>query len=121
MTSRKPLNDLNLNQFTGTTQWFRHGLARNVLYTEGVQHLAEEIGAYWLVDKIALAQKAEPAIEAEPFQVWELMVEGSSAVLRCDDGNGRQLLEKLIEFTDFPEPGIKLYFTDGVIMLPGEY
>ncbi len=41
--------------------------------------------------------------------------------MRCDDGNDRLLLEKRIDYTDFPEPGIKLYVVDGVIMLPGEY
>lgn len=42
-------------------------------------------------------------------------------MLRCDDGNGRRLLEKGIDYTDFPEPCNKLYVTDGVIMLPSEY
>ena len=53
--------------------------------------------------------------------MWTLMVEGSTALLRCDDGNDRRLLERRIDYTDFPEPGIKLYVVDGVIMLPGEY
>ena len=53
--------------------------------------------------------------------MWTLIVDGSAAILRCDDGNGTVLLEKLIDYTDFTEPGIKLYFTNGVIMLPGEY
>ena len=49
------------------------------------------------------------------------MVEGSTALLRCDDGNDRRLMEKRIDYTDFPEPSIKLYVVDGVIMLPGAY
>ena len=54
----------------------------------------------------------------EEFQVWTLIVEGSTALLRCEDGNDRRLLEKRIDFT---EQGIKRYVADGVIMLPGEY
>jgi hypothetical protein len=50
-----------------------------------------------------------------------LKVAGASATLRCDDGNDNLLFEKSIEYTDFPEPGIKLYYTDNVIMLPSEY
>jgi hypothetical protein len=35
-----------LRQFTGTTRWFRHPLNRNVLYTEGVQYVAEHGGRH---------------------------------------------------------------------------
>lgn len=90
-------------------------------YTEGMLFVAERVGAYWLIDEIALAQKGGPALAGEEFQVWTLTVDGKAAVLRCEDGNGGRLLEKWIGYTDFPEPGIKLYCTDGVIMLPGEY
>jgi hypothetical protein len=82
---------------------------------------AERAGAYWLIDEIALAQGCDPALNGEEFQTWTLIVDANAAVLRCDDGNGRVLSEKRIGYTDFPEPGIKLYFTDSVIMLPGEY
>ena len=90
-------------------------------YTDGALFVAERAGTYWLIDEIALAQKAEAALVGEEFQVWTLTVEGSSALLRCDDGNVRQLLEKLIDHTDFPKQGINLYVVEGVIMLPGEY
>ena len=83
--------------------------------------VAERAGAYWLIDEIALAQRAEPVLAGEEFQVWTLTVDGKAAVLRWEDGNGRRLLEKRIGYTDFPEHGIKLYCTDGVIMLPGEF
>jgi len=29
---------------------------RNILYTEGVQYVAENAGAHWLIDEIALIQ-----------------------------------------------------------------
>lgn len=121
MDKEKGLTASELAQFTGTENWYRHTLARKVHYTDGVLFVAERAGAYWLIDEIAVAQKAEAALMNEEFQVWTLVVEGSSALLRCDDGNDRRLLEKQIEYTDFPEPGIKLYAVDGVIMLPGEY
>jgi hypothetical protein len=94
---------------------------RSVLYTEGIHFVAERAGAYWLIDEIALAQGYYPALSGEEFQTWTLIVDATVAVLRSDDGNGRMLLEKQIDYTDFPEPGIKLYFTDRVIMLPSEY
>ena len=117
--SRELFNDLD--QFIGSTIWIRHPLAQDTLFTEGVLYLAARAGAMWLLDEIIFAQKSNPDLQLEEFQVWTLIVDGSAAILRCDDGNGTVLLEKLIDYTDFPEPGIKLYFTNGVIMLPGEY
>jgi hypothetical protein len=110
-----------LRQFTGTTQWFRHGLNRKVLYTEGVQYLAEQARAYWLVDEIALAQGHVAPVKATLFQVWDLTVKNSAAALTCEDGNGNTVYSKQIEFTDFPEPGIRFFFADNVLMLLSEY
>lgn len=121
MTTEKSFIHSDLAQFTGTTNWYRHALARSILYTDGVRFVAERAGAYWLIDEIALVQGAALVLQDEEFQTWSLIVDGNAAVLRCDDGNGRVLLEKQIGYTDFPEPGIELYFTDGVIMLPSEY
>ena len=121
MTTDTAFTAEELAQFTGTANWYRHPLARTVLYTDGVKFIAERAGAYWLIDEIALSQLGEPALKGEEFQLWTLLVDAHAAVLRCDDGNGGRLLEKRIEYTDFPEPGIRFYYTDGVIMLPGEY
>jgi hypothetical protein len=121
MSKEKRFTEGDLAQFTGTENWYRHSLVRTVYYTDGMLFVAERAGAYWLIDEIALAQKVEAELASEEFQVWALIVDGNSALLRCDDGNERRLLERLIDYTDFPEPGIKLYLVDGVIMLPGEY
>ena len=117
----KTLSTADLAQFTGTEQWYRHGLVRNVLYTDGVKHVAEAGGAYWLIDEIAFAQRFETAIAAQPFQVWTLTVKDRAAFLTCEDGNGRQVSSKRIDYTDFPLPEITLYFTSNVILLPSEY
>jgi hypothetical protein len=37
----KTLSKSDLAQFTGTESWYRHGINRNVLYTDGAQHVAE--------------------------------------------------------------------------------
>ena len=121
MDTERRFTIAELGQFTGTEHWYRHHIARGVLYTDGIRYVAERAGAYWLIDEIALVQGSDAALDGEEFQVWTLIVDGSDAILRCDDGNGRVLLEKRIDYTDFPEPGIKLYCTDGVIMLPSEY
>ena len=56
------LTKADLRHFTGTESWFRHALVRDILYTEGVQYVAEQGGAYWLLDEIALLQKYQPEI-----------------------------------------------------------
>jgi hypothetical protein len=120
MTERRLLNS-GLSQFTGTERWYRHALARSVLYTDGARHIAEAGGAYWLLDEIALSQTL-PRVAAEGFQLWRLKVNGNrSATLTCEDGNGRTVFAKPIEFTDFPLEEIAFYVTDNVILLPSEY
>ncbi len=105
----------DLSHFNGSDTVYRHALNPRVRYTEGVQFLAKEVGAYWLLDKIALP------LRSEPFQVWKLQVSGTTAHLICEDGNDGVLSTEVIGFTDFPEPGITLWCVDGTILLPSEY
>lgn len=121
MGNSKNLKQEDLKHFSGTEQWFRHPLMRKVLYTEGAQHVAEQGGAYWLLDAIAFAQLI-PAVAAESFQFWKLTVSpDQTATLDCEDGNFNRVYRQDIPFTDFPLPEIKFYFTDNVILLPSEY
>ncbi len=119
-----------LTHFTGTTTYVRHWTGA-LLYTEGVQWLAEKAGAYWLIDAIASWQ---PECRKHPMlremQFWRLNVNqaDNSAGLECfpDDGHPAHVRQE-IEFTDFPLAEIKLWAAAGgpggrmVLMLPGEY
>ena len=119
----------NLNQFTGSENYFRHGIVRNFIYTDGVKYVADEAGAYWLIDEIALANKFDIKLKGEDFQTWKLTVNDSKAALVCTDGNNHILISKEIPFTDFPADHIDFYvvsaedFGEGVrmMMLPSEY
>jgi len=118
----KTLTDLDLRQFTGTETWYRHGLVRDILFTEGAKYVADQCGAYWLLDEIAFAQRGHRAVAGEGFQVWKLTVQpGQTGTLACEDGNGNTVFSKVLDFTDFPEPGVQLWYTDKVILLPSEY
>jgi hypothetical protein len=112
-----------MRQFTGTDQWYRHGLNRNILYTDGAQYVAEAGGAYWLLDEIALANQFERKVRAEEFQVWKLerCSPGNGALLSCEDGNYNIVYQKEIEFTDFPLPSVELWCEGGTILLPSEH
>ena len=119
---KKTLIADDLAQFTGTEQWYRHSINRNVLYTEGAQYVAMHGEAYWLLDEIALIQPYDKNVAAEEFQVWKLTVRPEkTATLTCDDGNGNIIFSKEIPFTDFPLETITLYFANNVIHLPSEY
>ena len=121
MSDTKPFDPSHLKHFTGTEQWYRHALVRNILFTDGAKYVADSAGAYWLLDEIALAQRFEPAIKAEGFQVWKLQVTDSAGILTCEDGNGQTVFTKRIPFTDFPGDGVTLWFCNDVIMVPSEY
>ena len=118
----KTLNTADLAQFTGSENWYRHAINRAVLFTDGAKYVADQAGAYWLLDEIAIIQPHNARVAAEGFQVWKLAVNADrSAVLTCDDGNGNVVYSKEIEYTDFPLDGITLYFTNNTILLPSEY
>jgi hypothetical protein len=60
---------------TSQLDWLiRHGLVRNILFTDGAKYVADAAGAYWLLDEIALAQRFDKKVAAEEFQAWKLTV-----------------------------------------------
>jgi len=118
----KTLNKATLMQFTGSENWYRHALNRAVLFTDGAKYVADTAGAHWLLDEIALAQKYEKRVAIEEFQLWKLTVNpDQTAMLVCEDGNGKAVFSKRIPYTDFPPEGIKLYCANNTILLPSEY
>ena len=123
MTVIAKLSDTDLRQFSrGTVNYYRHAINRNVLFTDGAKYVADEGGAYWLLDEIAVSQRHHKALRGQPFQVWKLEVRpDQSATLRVEDGNYNLLFEKDIEFTDFPVAEIVLWFSNYVIYLPVEH
>lgn len=126
-----------LNQFSGTEHYYKHLFGR-LVYTDGVQYLAENAGAYWLIDAIASYQgsKQLSTPSLKEFQLWELKKVGKSAILTCKADSGvKPAVSQEIEFTDFPLDEIKLYCEQGgvgdrgsplppcptmVLMLPSE-
>jgi hypothetical protein len=116
------LTAADLTQFNGSEHWYRHGLVRDVLFTDGAKYVADTAGAFWLIDEIAFAQRAHASVAAEPFQAWRLKVDPDhTAVLACEDGNGTCVYRKSIAYTDFPLAEIAFYFSDHVILLPSEW
>jgi hypothetical protein len=122
MTTEAKLTKDDLRRFTGSEHWYRHGINRRVLFTDGAKYVADTAGAYWLLDEIAIIQPYNKRVAAEGFQLWKLTVRPDhSATLSCGDGNGHIVFTKEIEYTDFPLDEIALYFVNNVIHLPSEY
>lgn len=122
MNTKKKLDPAIMAQFNGSETFYRYGLAGDVLFTEGVKYVVDTAGGYWLLDIICITNIYEPKIRGEEFQLWTLSVwENSTGYVTCDDGNGNVVYEQALNLTDFPSPGIKLYFCNGTILLPNEY
>jgi hypothetical protein len=97
--------------------------------TDGTHYLAEEAGAYWLMDAIMSHQPAvlkHPDTRLREIQFWRLVVAPDhSSVLSCvaDSGCPAAVTQE-IEFTDFPLPEITIYVVPGsptCLMLASEY
>ncbi len=61
-------------------------------------------------------------MRAKEFQLWTLTGrDNATGLVSCDDGNGRIVYEQVLDFTDFLEPALKLYFCNRKILLPSGY
>ncbi len=120
-----------LNQFTGSDTVYRHMLG--IRYTEGVKHLAERCGAYWLITAIGSHFATKRKIRIEPFLIVRLEVvhrgERSGPMARLtfhtdwDRSNPRaypSICTQRIEFTDMPLDLVELYLENRVLMLKRE-
>jgi hypothetical protein len=110
-----------LREFSGSEQFYRHGLLRSVVYTDGVRFMAESAGALWLIDAIA-SHQLNPRVAAEEFQAWKLQRNDDGTwTLRCEDGNDNEVCAQQIDWSDFPLASIELWFTNSTLLLPSEY
>jgi len=109
----------SLSQFYGSDEIYRYKLVPGHFFTEGVKFLAENAGAYWLLDLI-FSHQLDPKVAGEEFQVWILKVENQKGIAICEDGNDNEVTRQEIEFTDFPLPEIRLWLENKTLMLPSE-
>ena len=122
-----------LGQFTGTENWTRHVLARNMLMTDGILYLRENADCFWLIDAIASHISTDARLRNEEFQTWTFERAGDHDLskphlLYVTDGNtDKRIVTQEIGYSDFPLPKITLWavydleFEGWVLMLPSEY
>jgi len=134
--------DINLNnyhsevsRFTGTEAYHRWTPLSKSVLTDGAKYVAEQLQAYWLFDEIDLQIKhgKMPKLDMYFTTFTVSLVPPQrleSAKLSIEDGNGKVLKTKSIDYTDFPLPEIKIWSASTateqsgqffVHMLPSEY
>ena len=117
----KKFDPAQLSHFTGTEKYYR--FSRRHLLTDGSKHFADKAGCFWMMDAIAI--HLGEIGTADWFVHMRITVNGSSATMIYEDGNGHEHARQEIPHTDFPMQSISLYACwDGehwVIMLPSEY
>lgn len=94
----------DLSGFIGSERLFQHWVP-HLRYTEGIQHLAEEVGGYWFIDVVASHIAANRRVQAESFQIWSLKLNGKggcTVTMRPDTGE-KPIVRQRVEYTDFPE------------------
>ena len=119
MTNSSKLS-VELQQFHGTEHYYQHQMGL-IHFTDGIKYLAENAGAYWLIDIVASYQ-VDHKVKQESFQVFELKVDtDKSATITITDGNDNILRVQELEYTDFPLSEITVWCVDKIMLLPGEY
>tara|TARA_R110002072_G_scaffold295396_1_gene466342 strand:+ start:16935 stop:17336 length:402 start_codon:yes stop_codon:yes gene_type:complete len=133
MNDQTKLTHDNLRYFSGDFERYRHQIDRRVIYTPGVRFVAEQGGAYWLIDELAFtitggeiqrAGRSDPRILELHF--WRLDVNNNSATLTARaDSDVAPFYTKEIPFTDFPLDQIDIWAAfDGehwTLYLPSEH
>lgn len=95
----------NLAHFYGSETFYKHPFG--LVYTEGVQFIAKECKAYWLIDLVA--SYLPQFVGKEDFIVYEMKVENESAFVSIYDGNNNVLATQDISFTTFPLSEIEIW------------
>ena len=112
------MTDLNLDQFTGTSQYYKH--FTGLLYTDGIKYLADKAKCYWFIDIVASYQYK---FKNTHFQIWKLRVvdDSEALVTMSEDIDKPILVSQHISYTDFPLDEIEVYCIDNVVLLKSEY
>jgi hypothetical protein len=106
-----------LQHFNGTENYYKY--FGGLVLTDGVRELAERFKCYWLLDIIASYQ---PELRKECFQVWTLLRnENDTALVRCTNGNEKELISQTIPYTDFKAHIATIWLHHMVLLLPSEY
>ena len=115
------ISHASLSQHTCTDGYYFDPLFKGIKYTSGVKYLRDH-GCNWLVvDSLANITGNKKLRKSLDFLCIKFNAKDGKGVFVIENGDGKTLERNDIPFTDCPEGEIKMFFTDGVLLLASEY
>lgn len=108
----------DLNQYYGTEGYYN---VMGVKVTDGINYIIQNGYSWFVTDFISLVITKHESIKDEEFLSVKLKLEGDKqGFMIVTDGNEKQLYNQYYQYTD-AKINLNLFYTDGVLMLSGEY
>lgn len=105
-----------LPEFSGTFYYYNY---YSLLLTDGAMFLAEAARCFWLID---ILWSIHHLMRRHDMVVCTLEVNEDRTAVFTAIGDREEIVHRQeIPYTDFPLDSTKLYYADGVVLLPGEY
>jgi hypothetical protein len=119
-----------LNQFTGTENYYKFSILFKQQLTDGIKFLCEKLKCYWLMDIVGSVSHLKAIQENESFILWKFKKIGKGFNIKAysdfnkDDENFNK--EHLLYsqdglYTDFPLNEFEFYECNKIILLKSEY
>jgi hypothetical protein len=112
-----------LDNFTGTTQYFKASYLYDLNLTEGVNYLRNKLNCYWLIDIIGSVQHLKK-IQDEEFIIWRIVKNKNSAIVSAYRDSPfikeNLLYSQKILYTDFLLSDYEFYQINNVLLLKSE-
>lgn len=117
---------MDLEQFTGTTKWYRHPFFKGCIYTDGINYMAENCRAYWLIDAVFSYVPQIETVGEWFFPVHLSKKDGKENwTLKIGDSENSRIFRQDIGYSDFPMDHIMLFLAKNdafwTLFLPSEY
>jgi hypothetical protein len=113
---KEDLELTQLGQFYGTTQYYN---VMGTRVTDGVNYVMDN-GYSWLVTDALAVLRTHPKVRGQEFVVVKMVNEANGGCsVRYEDGNGNVLYKQKYDITD-AKVDVKMYFENGVLLLPRE-
>lgn len=113
---KEDLELTQLEQFYGTTQYYN---VMGTRVTDGVKYVMDN-GYSWLVTDALAVLRTHPKVRGQEFVVVKMVNEANGGCsVRYEDGNGNVLYKQKYDITD-AKVDVKMYFENGVLLLPRE-
>jgi len=109
----------DLNQYYGT-EGYHNVMGVNV--TDGIAYIIKNGYSWFVTDFISLVITKHESIKDEEFLSIKLKLNADEhkAIMEVTDGNDKILYTQNYEYTDAKKE-LNLFYTDGVLLLSGEY